>query len=191
MSEHYRSHSLEDIIFRKSFYRGKVFLSSGKESTVYFDMKPSMFDPQGACLIADRVLQEAQVVKAEFVGGLEMGAVPIIGAVCHLSYGSAYPVRGMFVRKEPKTHGTKKLIEGLERGEVLSGKRVVIVEDVTTSGASALRAVHVCQDAGAKVVLVISIVDREEGAAAAFAEQKIPFLPLYRASSFVESADYH
>jgi orotate phosphoribosyltransferase len=180
------SDRLGDVIFRKSFCRELVVLSSGKTSEFYFDMKPSMFDPEGAHLIASRILREAKAVNAEFVGGLEMGAVPITGAVCQLSYEGNHRLRGLFVRKEPKKHGAKKLIEGLERGETLSGKRIVIVDDVTTSGASALRAVHACQAEGAEIVLVISIVDREEGAAEAFAEQKITFLPLYKASSFLE-----
>ena len=180
---------LEEIIFRKSFGRGRVMLSSGKESTFYFDMKPSMFDPEGAHLIAERILGEARAVGAEFVGGLEMGAVPITGAVCQRSYESKHPVRGFFVRKQPKGHGAKKLIEGLPSCETLAGKRVVIVDDVTTSGASALLAVQTCKAEGAEVVMVISIVDREEGASEAFEKERIPFKSLYRASTFLNRND--
>jgi len=119
---------LEDIVFRKSFGRGRVTLSSGKESTFYFDMKPSMLDPEGAYLIAKRILHEAKAAGAEFMGGLEMGAVPITGAVCQHSYKTEHPVQGFFVRKQAKGHGAKKLIEGLPMGQSLSGRRVVIVE---------------------------------------------------------------
>jgi orotate phosphoribosyltransferase len=180
---------LEEIIFRKSFGRGRVTLSSGKESMFYFDMKPSMLDPEGAHLIAERILLEATEAGAEFVGGLEMGAVPITGAVCQHSHESKHPVHGFFVRKQPKGHGAKKLIEGLPSGETLSGKRVVILDDVTTSGASALLAAQTCKAEGAEVVLVISIVDREEGASEAFERARIPFKSLYRASMFLNRND--
>jgi orotate phosphoribosyltransferase len=180
---------LEEIIFRKSFGRGAVTLSSGKTSTFYFDMKPSMFDPEGAHLIAERILREATAVGAEFIGGLEMGAVPITGAVCQLSDKSEHPIHGFFVRKSPKEHGAKKLIEGLTKSESLSGKRVVIVDDVTTSGGSALVAVQACKAEAAKVVMVISIVDREEGAAELFAQEKIKFTSLFTASTFLDRDD--
>ncbi|MGO9742619.1 MAG: orotate phosphoribosyltransferase [Roseiarcus sp.] len=181
---------LEEIIFRKSFGRAEVTLSSGKKSTFYFDMKPSMLDPEGAHLTAKRILLEARAVDAEFVGGLEMGAVPITGAVCQLSFKTKHPVHGFFVRKKPKEHGARKLIEGLPKGETLSRKRVVIVDDVTTSGASALVAVHTCRAEGAEVVLVISIVDREEGATEAFEKEHIPFKSLFRASTFLSRDDW-
>ncbi len=177
---------LEEIIFRKSFGRAAVTLSSGKTSTFYFDMKPSMLDPEGAHFIAERILREATAVGAEFIGGLEMGAVPITGAVCQLSYKSGHPVHGFFVRKRAKEHGAKKLIEGLPKGETLSGKRVVIVDDVTTSGGSALVAVQASKAEGAKVVMVVSIVDREEGAVEAFAKEQIPFKSLFTASTFLD-----
>src|SRR5260370_37490871 len=85
---------LEEIIFRKAFGRGRVTLSSGKESTFYFDMKPAMLDPEGAYLIAERILREARLVVGEFVRGLEMGAVPITGAVCRHGYKTDHPVQG-------------------------------------------------------------------------------------------------
>jgi orotate phosphoribosyltransferase len=176
---------LEEIIHRKSFGRAAVTLSSGKPSTFYFDMKPSMLDPEGAHFIADRILHEAAAAGAEFIGGLEMGAVPIAGAVCQLSYKSGSPLHGFFVRKMAKEHGAKKLIEGLPKDETLLGKRTVIIDDVTTSGHSALVAVRACKAVGAEVVMVISIVDREEGAAETFANEKIPFKSLFTASTFL------
>jgi orotate phosphoribosyltransferase len=181
--------SLEEIIFRKAFGRGRITLSSGKASTFYFDMKPAMLDPEGADLISERIHREATLVGGEFVGGLEIGAVPITGAVCQRSYRTGHPIHGFFVRKKPKDHGAKKQIEGLPRGGSLSGKRVVIVDDVTTSGASALIAVGACKAEGAEIALVISIVDREEGAAQAFAKLQIPFKSLYQASTFLNRRD--
>jgi orotate phosphoribosyltransferase len=177
--------ALKEIIARKSFGWGKITLASGRESDFYFDMKPSMLDPEGANIIAKQILSEVVRVGGEFVGGLEMGAVPITGAVCQYSAQSHTPVLGFFVRKKPKEHGAKKVLEGLPPHESLKGRRVVIVEDVTTSGDSALKAVRACVAEGAEVVLVVSIVDREEGAADAFASQGISFTSLYRASEFL------
>ncbi|MFI5014513.1 MAG: orotate phosphoribosyltransferase [Hyphomicrobiales bacterium] len=180
--------TLKEIIARKSFGRGKITLSSGRESDFYFDLKPSMLDPVGASVIAKQILSEVVRVGGEFVGGLEMGAVPITGAVCQYSAQNHTPVLGFFVRKKPKEHGAKKVIEGLPPHENLKGRRVVIVEDVTTSGDSALRAVQACEAEGAEVVLVVSIVDREEGATQAFADRGISFKSLYRASEFLHAS---
>jgi orotate phosphoribosyltransferase len=176
---------LADIIYAKSFGRGTITLASGKESSFYFDMKPSMLNPEGANLIAERVLAELLKVKADFVGGLEMGAVPITGAICQLSFEKGHPIQGFFVRKAPKGHGAGKLIEGLAPRETLKGKRVVVVDDVTTSGDSALKAVTACQNEGGNVVMIISIVDRLEGAAEAFLRRKIEFKALFDADEFL------
>lgn len=180
---------LFDIIRKKSFGRRKVVLASGRESDFYFDMKPSMLDPEGAHLIAVELTREITRAGADYVGGLEMGAVPITGAVCQYSFQTGTPVSGLFVRKKPKSHGAMNTVEGLGKSESLSGKRVVIVEDVTTSGASALLAARACRNQGAEVVLVISIVDREEGAAETFATERMPFTSLFRASEFLSHAD--
>jgi len=176
---------LADIIFARSFGRGPIRLASGKESDFYFDMKPAMLHPEGASLMAQKILAEVRNVGAEYVGGLEMGAVPITGAVCHLSHEQNFPVHGFFVRKELKPHGTKKLVEGLASGEALAGKKVVVIDDVTTEGGSAMKAVDACQQAGATVLLVVSVVDREEGAQGLFKARGIPFKALFVASEFL------
>jgi orotate phosphoribosyltransferase len=180
---------LFDIICRLSFVRGEVILSSGKKSDFYFDMKPSMFDPQGARLMAKRLFEEVLAAGAAYVGGLEMGAVPITGAICSYSSTVGRPISGFFVRKRPKEHGVKKLVEGFAVAESLVGKKAVIVEDVTTSGASALKAVEACRELGADVRLVVSIVDRGEGAAETFAAQGIPFKSLYNAADFLNRSE--
>jgi orotate phosphoribosyltransferase len=181
--------ALFEIIYRHSFGRGDVTLSSGKKSNYYFDMKPSMLDPRGAHLMAKCLLAEVLAVGGEYVGGLEMGAVPITGAICQLSYTAGTPVSGFFVRKRAKAHGAKKLIEGLKAGETVRGKRLVVIDDVTTSGASALVAVEACRQEGADVRLVVSVVDRCEGAAEACADQGIPFKSLFVATDFLDRTD--
>jgi orotate phosphoribosyltransferase len=171
------------IIKERSFEFGDFVLSSGETSNYYLDMKPTMFDPEGASLLAQLIFLRAAELKADYIGGLEMGAVPLIAPINMLSYQDGRDLPGFFVRKQSKDHGTKKLVE-IRAGD-LRGKRVVILEDVTTKGDSAMQAVKASQAEGANVILVLSIVDREAGAAALFKTAGIPFECLFRASEFL------
>jgi orotate phosphoribosyltransferase len=177
---------LADIIFRRSFGRGEITLASGRKSDFYFNLKPTMLDPEGAALLAELTLDALANDNADYVGGLEMGAVPIAGAIAQLSYLKGKPLPAIFVRKKPKEHGAKLAVEGLAKGETLAGKRVVVVEDVTTTGGSALKAVEAVRDAGGEVALVFTMVDREEGADEAFKEAGLPFRSLFRAVEFLK-----
>jgi orotate phosphoribosyltransferase len=116
-----------------------------------------------------------------------MGAVPLAGALAQISWIKGHPIAAFFVRKKPKEHGAKLAIEGLPRGETLQGKRVVIVEDVTTTGGSAMKAVESVRETGAEVVLVLTMVDREEGATDTFGAAGLPFRALYKASEFLKA----
>src|SRR3989440_8847488 len=115
-----------------------------------------------------------------------MGAVPLAGAIAQLSWIKGLPIAAFFVRKKPKEHGARLAVEGLAKGETLEGKRIVIVEDVTTTGGSALKAVEAVRDAGGVIALVFTMVDREEGATETFAEAGLPFLLLYKAGEFLK-----
>ena len=175
---------LFEIIKSKSFVRGHVVLASGKESDHYFDMKPTMFDPEGAELLAELIYARIAETDADIVGGLEMGAVPLITPVSIAARRAGRTLPGFFVRKAVKDHGTKKLVEGLSD---VAGRRVAIVEDVTTTGGSAMKAAEALKEAGATITLVISILDREEGAAALYADAAIPFASLFKASEFLNA----
>ncbi len=176
---------LIDIIKARSFQSGKeITLASGRTSTYYFNMKPTMLDAEGAHLIATLILDKIAVLNADLIGGLEMGAVPIASAVAAVSHGSGKPVNAFFVRKEAKAHGTKSLIEGLPSGDSLKGRRVVIVEDVTTTGGSAIKAADAVRAEGAEVVGVVTIVDRQEGAGEAFAKAGLTLTPLLTLADF-------
>ena len=144
-----------------------------------------MLDPEGAALLAELTFDALKDDNLDYVGGLEMGAVPLAGAIAQLSWLKNHPIAAFFVRKKPKEHGARLSVEGLPKGETLQGKRVVIVEDVTTTGGSALKAAEAVKDAGGNVVLVLSMVDREEGATEAFAEAGLAFRALYKAAEFL------
>jgi orotate phosphoribosyltransferase len=177
---------LADIIRVRSFGRGEITLASGRKSDFYFNLKPTMLDPEGAALLAELTFDALKDDKLDYIGGLEMGAVPLAGAIAQLSWLKHHPIAAFFVRKKPKEHGARLAVEGLAKGETLQGKRVVIVEDVTTTGGSAIKALDAVRDAGAEVVVVYTMVDREEGAAESFAQAGVPFRSLYKASEFLK-----
>ena len=177
---------LKDIINKRSFGRGEITLASGRKSDFYFNLKPTMLDPEGAALLAELSLDALKDDQIDYIGGLEMGAVPIAGAIAQLSWLKGRPIAAFFVRKKPKEHGARLAVEGLAKGESLAGKRIVIVEDVTTTGGSAIKAVDAVKDAGGEVVLVFTMLDRDEGATEAFAEAGIPFRALYKAGEFLK-----
>ena len=176
---------LFEIIRRRSFGRGEVTLASGRKSDFYFNLKPTMMDPEGATLLAELTYEALKDEGFDYIGGLEMGAVPLAGAIAQISWIKGHPIAAFFVRKKPKEHGAKLAIEGLTRDETLAGKRIVVVEDVTTTGGSAMKAVETLREAGANVSLVFTMVDREEGAAETFAAAGLPFRALYKAREFL------
>mgnify|MGYP001244298803 CR=1 FL=1 len=173
-----------DLIREKSFIRKPVTLSSGKQSNHYFDMKPSMLDPVGANILAELIFEMLPNTRIDYVSGLELGAVPLIGPIVMMSANKNRPIPGLIVRKKPKEHGTQRLVEGADD---IHGKNVLVVDDVTTTGDSALKSIRALQAAGANVVLVISILDREEGATDLYKREGILFRPLFRASEFLNA----
>lgn len=178
---------LFDIIHARSFGYGEITLASGRKSNFYFNLKPTMCDPEGAALLAELTFDALREDRLDYVGGLEMGAVPLAGAIAQLSWLKNHPIAAFFVRKKPKEHGARLAVEGLAAGESLQGKRIVIVEDVTTTGGSAIKAVDAVRQSGGEVVLVYTMVDRDEGAAENFAKAGVPFRSLYKASEFLKA----
>lgn len=174
---------LKAIIRRESLLTGGNFqLASGSSSSLFFDMKKTMFDPEGAALVGALLLDALAEEPIDYVGGLEVGAIPIVAAICVQSH-PARPLRGFFVRKQPKGHGTNQLIDG----QFADGARVAIVEDVTTTGGSAMKAVQAARDRGAKVDRVITIVDRKEGAEANFQAAGIRLVALFEREDFINN----
>jgi orotate phosphoribosyltransferase len=177
---------LKAIIREKSFGRGKVTLASGRESDFYFNLKPTMLDPEGAALIAQLALEALKDEKVDYIGGLEMGAVPISGAMAALSWLGGKPLPNFFVRKKPKEYGARQGVEGLKKGDTLKGKRVAVIEDVTTTGGSAIKAAEAVKEGGGEIVLVLTMVDRQEGATETFAQAGLKFRALFTAGEFLE-----
>lgn len=171
---------LREIIREKSIITGEITLSSGEVSQFYFDMRRTACDPEGSNLIADLILDSLDGEDVAFIGGLEVGAVPIVAGVSQRSFQVGRPIPAFYVRKKPKEHGMRKAIEG----QIVEGSRVVIVDDVTTSGGSSLKAVEAARAFGCTVVKVITVVDRLEGAAEAFASHGCEFEALVTADEF-------
>lgn len=149
------------ILAERSARKGEFTLASGARSTLYIDARVTAMSPDGLVLIgplALRAIADANW-RADSVGGLTLGADPVSYAIAYASALAGTPIRAFTVRKEAKAHGTGKLIEGPFR----EGDRVVVIEDVITTGGSALKAIDAVESAGASVVGVLSLVDREEG----------------------------
>ena len=183
---------LRDKVFKiiqdKSFSKGEFTLTSGKTSPYYLDVKLTMLDPEGAEALSLLILDRLKHIPVDYVGGLAVGAVPLITNIIMLSAQQRAPLPGFFVRKERKDHGTMQLIEGLVDSTVLKGKAVVILDDVTTTGESAMIAGRAAQNKGARVILVLSVVDRQEGASEFYKGEGVPFDALFTAGEFMAAA---
>jgi orotate phosphoribosyltransferase len=156
-----RIERLTELLAERSAKRGRFVLASGRESEFYVDARLTTMSPEGLSLIGPLALSVIadQQWMADSVGGLTLGADPISYAISYASAASSHPLRAFTVRKEPKGHGTGKLVEGPFR----EGDRVVVVEDVITSGGSAMRAASAVSAAGGRVLGILAVVDREEG----------------------------
>ena len=155
-------------------------LASGRKSKHFFDMKPVMMDPECAHLLGVLIHHQIETIgQVDAVGGLELGAVPLTGiAIAKAGRGSS--LKGFIVRKEPKGRGGRKTGNppGIEGSSLESGHRIVLLEDVTTTGGSALKAAQRLIDMGCDVAACITILDRQEGGSDAFREAGISLTPL-------------
>lgn len=171
---------LKQIIIQKSLKTGNFILASGATSTYLFDLKPTLLDPEGANLAADIILEMLEK-DVSAVAGLELGACPIVSAVCVKSYLANRPIKSFYVRKEQKERGSKKLIEG---GELTKGDKVVILEDVTTKGGSVMNAIRAVQNQGCVVTKVLTVVNRLEGAKENLAKEGIQLESIFTRDDF-------
>jgi orotate phosphoribosyltransferase len=171
---------LAELIASRSVLRGGDFrLASGGSTSIFFDMKMTLLDPEGLSLTADLMLEMIEDERCDAIGGLVLGACPIVDAVCL----RAFPRRrisGFYVRKEPKERGTNKMIEG----PLLPSAVCVMVEDVTTQGTSVLKAVAQARAAGCTVNTVVTCVDRQQGAQVRLEAEGIALKALFTMDEF-------
>lgn len=173
------------MLASRSARTGEFTLSSGMRSTLYIDARLTTMSPDGLALIGPLALGVIGDAgwEAAAVGGLTLGADPIACAISYASALAGRPLRAFTVRKEPKAHGTGRLVEG----PLLAGDRVVVIEDVITTGGSALRAIEAVRGFGAVVVGVLALVDREEGGRERIVEAGYRVRALVRAAEIVAS----
>ena len=171
---------LVDLVRELAFLDGgndEAFtLASGRTSRWFFDMKPVMMNPEAGRLVGELMNIRCDEIGADFIGGLELGAVPLAALVVATDFTSDR--LGFMVRKQSKGRGGRKTNNppGIEGTSIANGGKVIILEDVTTTGGSAIQAVKRIEDeTPCEVVAVISILDREEGGKEAFEKAGIPF----------------
>jgi orotate phosphoribosyltransferase len=152
---------LAKLLLEKSYREGVFTLSSGRKTDYYFDCRQTALHPEGAWLIGNLFADMIRDIPAVAIGGMTLGADPLVTATSVAAWRQGRPLAGLLVRKEAKGHGAKQFIEGL--ANVVPGDRVIMLEDVVTSGSSLLLACQRAQEAGLTVAAVCTILDREEG----------------------------
>ena len=175
---------LLELLRTHAFERKNITLSSGKQSDFYIDCKQVTLTAEGHFLVGQlfRAVIARVAPSAEAVGGLTLGADPLVSATSLMSFLAGKPMHGFLVRKEPKGHGTGQWLEG--RSRLRAAMPVVILEDVVTTGASTLRAIERARAAELDVVHVVALVDREEGGREAV-EAQAPLTALFGRSNFM------
>jgi orotate phosphoribosyltransferase len=176
----YDREALKQLVREKALKFGDFMLASGKKATYYLDCRQITLDSRGVRLVGEGMLDLLTANMPQLVGGMAIGADPITAAILTLAGIRNVPLRGVMVRKEPKQHGTGKLVEG----PFQSGESIVIVEDVVTTGGSSLKAIEHCEAAGLKVQRVLAIIDRLEGGREAFATRGYELTTLFTIRDF-------
>lgn len=167
---------LKSEIVKKAVVHGKVILSSGKEADYYVDLRRITLDHVAAPLVGEVMLDLTKELEFDAVGGLTLGADPVATAMMHVAASKGRSLDSFVVRKEGKAHGLQRRIEGPD----VAGKRVLAVEDTSTTGGSVLTAVEALKEAGAIVVGVAVIVER--GAEAAITNAGYKYYAAYQLS---------
>lgn len=168
------------LLKRRSFKEGTFKLASGATSNYYIDGKMSEVFSAGAYLIGQVLYEWTKDLEFDAFGGLEVGAVPLTAATAMHYHMNGRTLEGFWVRDKQKAHGTRKLVEG----GVKPGDRVLVIDDVITSGMSALKAVEAVREIGCEVVQVLALVDRLQGAERAFQEAGVEFRSVFTIRDF-------
>ena len=179
-----RKDRLKTLFLDRAVKRGHFVLASGKTSSFYIDSKQVLFHPEALKLLGEGFVSLASDLDFAAVGGLEVGALPLAATVVLAAFEKGRTLEGFFVRKQAKDHGSQKRVEG----RVQPGQRVLIIDDVLTTGSSADQAVQAAVEAGLTVAGVVCIVDRQQGAKEKFAG-RYPFRSLFTSTDLGLVAD--
>jgi orotate phosphoribosyltransferase len=172
---------LLDLLNKEALKRGKFVLSSGRESNYYLDGRVITLTPEGAYLVAAIILDMVKDEALDAIGGPTLGADPIVGALAALSYIDGKPIKTFIVRKQAKEHGTQRQVEG---PELKKGSRVILVDDVATSGKAIMEAKLTLDKIGVTIDKAIVIVDRSEGAADNLAKAGLKLESIFKLADF-------
>jgi len=174
---------LVQLLASRSVKRGDFTLASGRPSSLYIDARLTTMSPEGLTLVGSLGLAALRDAgwNVQAIGGLTLGADPVAYAIAYASASTPTPLRAFTVRKEPKTHGTARMIEG----PFQPGDHVAVVEDVITTGGSAIKAIEAVTQAGGVVAGVLAVVDREEGGREALESRGVHVITLTRASQLL------
>jgi orotate phosphoribosyltransferase len=172
------------LLTERSFERKRVVLASGKESDFFIDCKQTVLTAEGHALCGELMFDALKQLPAHAaVAGVELGGCPLASAVAVVSFQRGAPLDAVYVRKEVKDHGSKRLLEGNTR--LAPGAAIAILEDVVTTGGSTLKAATKLQDAGYVVAGVVALVDRLEGGREAIEAAGLPLVALYSRADFM------
>jgi orotate phosphoribosyltransferase len=173
------------LLREHSFARRKVILASGRESDFFIDCKQTVLLAEGHALVGDLMLAEARAFARTPIAvcGVELGGCPLASAVALVSFQRGTPLDAVYVRKQAKDHGSQRRTEG--DAHLPRGSAVVVLEDVTTTGGSTLRAVERLREAGLEVVGVVTLVDRLEGGRDAIEAAGLPVRAVFTRADFI------
>jgi orotate phosphoribosyltransferase len=162
--------ALVKLLASLSYRKGTFRLASGRESDFYVDVKQTVFRAEGSRAVGELLCDRLEEHRIDLVGGMAVGAVPLVALALSAAAARGYALDGFFVRKDVKDHGTSQKLDGRFRADA----RIALLEDVVTTGASTLFAIDAVEAAGAKVVLIVTVVDREENDGMAALRARVP-----------------
>lgn len=174
--------TLLNLLKKDAVFKKKIKLSSGKISNFYVDVRRVSLSSKGIYLISKAIWNIIKKDRPTAIGGPTLGADPIIAGICMIAHQEGKKLKGFIMRREPKKHGRQNLIEGKE---LTKGERVIIIDDVATTGASLINALLILRHYKIKILKAMVVVDREEGARQAFAKLKCPLISLFTKSDFL------
>lgn len=177
---------LAKLLVERSYVEGEVTLTSGRKSDYYFDCKQTALHPEGGWLIGKLFYSMLKGRDIQGVGGMTLGADPLVSAVSVLSFEEDMPIPAFIIRKKSKGHGTNQYLEGLKNFS--EGDKVVLLEDVVTTGGTLITACERVRDAGFEIAAVFSVLDREEGGREKLEEAGLNLEAIFTRNELLEAA---